>query len=101
MCGPGPKARVWVRRVQGPEQAAEKLVMGRETIPQGLKPSIFLATFAARLKSCPDTKQVYETRARIHSLLRPIDPITLIGAYSFRFSSPLNNSYGLCPVSVP
>ena len=31
-------------------------------IPQGLKPLVFPA-FSARLKSCPDTKQVYETRS--------------------------------------
>ena len=31
--------------------------MIEETFPQGLKPRIYLAAFAARLKSCPDTKQ--------------------------------------------
>jgi hypothetical protein len=59
---PGLKARVWMRRVQRPEQSAEKLVMGRETILRGLKPSIFLATFAAvgdespTHRSCPEAR---------------------------------------------
>jgi hypothetical protein len=47
----------------GAKEAAEKVEMGgdyRAQNPQGLKPGSLLSSFAARLKSCPDTKQVVE-----------------------------------------
>jgi hypothetical protein len=33
-----------------------------KSYPSGAKARIDFATFAARLKSCPDTKRIYETR---------------------------------------
>lgn len=38
----------------GAEEAAKKLDFRASNIPQGLKPSLFLEAFTARLKSCPD-----------------------------------------------
>jgi hypothetical protein len=52
-------------------------------IPQGLKPLSFLPR-SARLKSCPDTKQVYETRSYVRVNPNPRPPAAI--------PSPLHNS---------
>ncbi len=43
--------------------AAEGMQADQETPPQGLKPHVSSAAFVARLKSCPDTKRLSETRS--------------------------------------
>jgi hypothetical protein len=43
------------RRVLNWEKHGQE-IRNKEQCPQGLKPGVFLPGFAARLKSCPDTK---------------------------------------------
>ncbi len=57
---PGPEGVVDLHSFRGLKSPAPSDTTINLKAPQGLKPTIFIWLFAARLKPCPDTKQTSE-----------------------------------------
>jgi len=73
---------IWGNLSSGTEQTAERgldFIRTPEKHPSGPKGLVVFAAFMARLKSCPDTKRLFETHFTSISAIC-ITPATAIGA---------------------